>query len=143
MPPTYFLVLLVMAIGAYFIFPVGFLIYSPFTYAGLGLILFGIVLNLWASGMFSQRKTPISPFGTPTALMVGGPFRISRNPIYLGMLAILLGVSVFLGAVSTFLFPVLFYLVIRLTFIPMEEQKMERIFGDDYLRYRRKVRRWI
>lgn len=143
MPPTYFLGLLILEILAAFLFPVGTIGSVPLAFAGVLLILFGIIMNLWSSSLFSRRKTAISPLGTPTSLVVDGPFRISRNPIYLGMLAILAGAAVLSGTLSTFLFPAVFFLIVATTFIPMEEKKMVSIFGNEYLAYESRVRRWI
>ncbi|HMK47702.1 MAG TPA: isoprenylcysteine carboxylmethyltransferase family protein [Methanocella sp.] len=143
MPPTYFIVLLALSIGAHLVFPVKMIISAPFSYAGILFIAAGIVLNLWSSALFSRKKTTIYPFGRPGSLLVAGPYRISRNPIYLGMFAALLGAAILLGSLTPFVFPVAFLAIIGTRFIPVEERNLEAEFGDDYRNYRRVVRRWI
>ena len=138
-----FLALLVLSVLSNFIIPVGTVVVPPFTYVGIILIGFGILMDLWPSLLFYRRKTTISPYGTPTSLVKEGPYRISRNPIYLGMTVLLLGIAIFLGSLVTFIFPAIFFLVAEATFIPREERSLENTFGEDYDNYRRNVRRWI
>ncbi len=80
---------------------------------------------------------------TPSAILVSGPFRISRHPMYLGMAAILLGEAVFLGSLATFVFPLIFAILMEVLFISTEEENLEKAFGKDYLDYKTRVRRWI
>jgi protein-S-isoprenylcysteine O-methyltransferase Ste14 len=142
MPPTYFIILLVLAVASYFVLNIAVLS-APFTYLGIIFIGFGVVMNIWSDSLFNKRKTPVSPFGSPTTLVIDGPFRISRNPMYVGMAAILLGVSIFTGSLITFVFPIIFYIIIRTQFIPIEEKNLEKKFGKTYDDYKSSVRRWI
>jgi protein-S-isoprenylcysteine O-methyltransferase Ste14 len=143
LPPIYFFLFLFLAIGLHFIFPVKKIIQAPYTYSGIALIVFGVVLNIWSDALFKKKKTTIKPFEDPTKLEVSGPFAISRNPMYLGMAIILLGTSVFLGSLIAFIFPIGFIIVMSVIFIPFEEQNLEKIFGKEYLDYKQKVRCWI
>jgi protein-S-isoprenylcysteine O-methyltransferase Ste14 len=143
MPPTYFMVLLVLSIVLHVVFPIKTILHAPYTYLGLFSIVFGIILNLWADALFKKRSTPVKPHELPTSLEVSGPFRISRHPMYLGMAAILLGLAILLGSAITFVFPVLFILVMELLFIPMEDRNLEQAFGAEYQAYKKRVRRWI
>jgi protein-S-isoprenylcysteine O-methyltransferase Ste14 len=119
-----------------------------FTFPGkelLGLLLAaaGIASAVWAARTFSRRDTTISPHGTPTALVAEGPFRYTRNPMYLGMLLFLLGVAVGFGGLALLAAPIAFFAIISLTQIPTEEARMLSIFGDEYTAYRTRVRRWL
>ena len=143
MPTNYFMVLLVLSIASYFLFPVKNIIYPPLTYAGFILILFGIVLNLWTDRLFKENNTTVKPYLEPTTLITSGPFSVSRHPMYLGMASVLLGVAVYHGALVTFAFPALFIVLMEVLFIPFEEETLIRIYGADYRNYREKVRRWI
>jgi len=143
MPPTYFMVLLVLSVVLYFGFPIQKLIPPPYTYLGILLILFGFVLNLRADALFKKSKTTVKPHETPTSLEISGPFRISRHPMYLGMAAILLGVAIVSGSFLSFLFPIVFVLLMELLFIPIEEKNLKQVFGTEYRDYKKKVRRWI
>jgi protein-S-isoprenylcysteine O-methyltransferase Ste14 len=143
MPTTYFLFLVILTTGFHFLFPMGKWIPSPLNYLGILLILFGIVLNLWTDGLFKKFNTTVKPHLKPTSLQVSGPFRISRHPMYLGGAAILLGTAIILGSSVSFLFPAIFIILMEIIFIPMEEKNLEDAFGQEYLEYRKRVRRWI
>jgi protein-S-isoprenylcysteine O-methyltransferase Ste14 len=75
--------------------------------------------------------------------MTSGVFRISRNPMYLGMTLILFGVSILVGSLTAFVSPVAFFFISEHQFIPLEEKSMENVFGESYLDYARRVRRWF
>ena len=139
----YFLILLVLSVLLNFIFPVPAFLSPPSTYSGFLIIGFGLVLALWSRSLFIKNSTTLQPSEEPTLLVTSGPFRISRNPIYLGMAAILLGVAVFMGTLVTFAFPVLFVTLIEFFIIPCEERKLEKLFGEPYREYKKSVRRWI
>ncbi len=141
--PNPFLILLVLAIVSGFFFPMIAIIYPPYTYSGLAFISFGIIMDSWSTLLFLRSKTTTSPLGAPTALMAAGPFRISRNPMYLGMAAVLAGVAILSGALVTFIFPAIFIVIIETRFIPREEKSLEKTFGQEYEDYKSKVRRWI
>jgi len=143
MPPTYFIVLLFSSIGLHFLFPVMRLISLPYNYLGILIIIFGIILNLWTDSLFKKRQTTVKPHEMPNFFISSGPFRISRHPMYLGMILILLGVAVFLGSLISFVFPIIFVMIIEKLFIPMEEKNLEKKFGDKYIAYKKRVRKWI
>ena len=110
---------------------------------GLALGGFGLFLILWAARRFSGAGTAIPPYRPTTALVTDGPYRRSRNPIYLGMAFIYLGVvsgTVSLGALV--LLP-LVILVMEFGVIRREERYLETRFGAAYRSYRSQVRRWI
>lgn len=143
MPPTFFIIFLILSIILHFIIPIKKIICPPYTHFGGFLILFGVVLNIWADSLFKKRKTTVKPHKIPTFLETSGPFKISRHPMYLGMAAILLGVTIIYGTLITFLFPIAFIILIEIKFIPIEEKNMEKAFGKRYFDYKKKVRRWI
>ena len=103
----------------------------------------GFVINLWTDRLFKMDKTTVKPFERPTYLEISGPFRISRHPMYLGMLAILLGTAVVLGSVACFIPPLLFLIAMEIFYIPREESNLEKVFGETYLDYKNRVRKWI
>jgi protein-S-isoprenylcysteine O-methyltransferase Ste14 len=115
----------------------------PYSYLGFLLIGFGAILNLWTDSLFKKSKTTVKPQKMPSALLVSGPFQISRHPMYLGMAAILLGEAVFLGSLTTFAFPLIFAILMEVLFMSAEENNLEKAFGKEYLDYKRRVRRWI
>lgn len=143
MPPTYLILLLVLEIILHFIFPIMRLYQTPLRYLGGLLIIIGGGLNLWGDRIFKKENTTIQPGEKSLKLVDYGPFKISRHPMYLGMFLILLGVAIINGSLVSFIFPVIFFIIIEKEFIPLEEKNMEKKFGKKYLKYKKKVRRWI
>ena len=141
-PPHWVLLLLITEVGLWRWLPLAR--WSQPTRVAGGLIaLLGLALVLSAARWFRRKKTGIRPFSESTALVVEGPYRFSRNPIYIGMTLFLLGVALALGAASALVAPVVFVAVITWRFILPEEAHMERAFGEEYLALKRRVRRWL
>ncbi|WP_262695487.1 methyltransferase family protein [Kordiimonas aquimaris] len=111
--------------------------------AGYAIAAIGVALPLWGSHVFKQAQTNILPYNDPDNIVTDGPFRFSRNPMYLGMLLILLGVFVKVGYWENIIFPVIFFAVANWWYIPFEESRMRAAFGDTFDTYTQKVRRWI
>lgn len=116
---------------------------APLTYGGVIPLALGIVLNLASAGLFRRSATTIKPFGEPSALVQGGFYRYTRNPMYPGFLLILLGVGLLLGNAASLLALPLYIVLITFRYIRYEEQSMEARFGNDYRSYKAKVRGWI
>ncbi|MCK4251743.1 isoprenylcysteine carboxylmethyltransferase family protein [candidate division WOR-3 bacterium] len=142
-PPTYFLIFLLLVILLHFVLPVIQIISSPYKYIGILLLGIGIWLNLWADGLFKKENTTVKPFEKSSALILEGPFRFSRHPMYLGMVIVLLGVAIILGSLITFLMPIAFFISMQIVFIRHEERALEQIFGQKYLDYKNRVRSWL
>jgi protein-S-isoprenylcysteine O-methyltransferase Ste14 len=143
MPTTYFIILLLLSIGFHFVFPLLKFIFSPYNYLGFGLIIFGIIMNLWTDSLFKKKQTTVKPYEMPNFFVTSGPFKLSRHPMYLGMMSILLGVAIFLGSLITFAFPIIFIIIMEKLFIPLEEKNLEKKFCNQYIDYKKRVRRWI
>jgi len=142
-PPVYlFLALALMWLLQRF-FPVHQYIHTPVVYAGIIPVFFGITMAAISADMFVKADTGLEPFDDATTLVTGGFYRITRNPMYLGMFLMLFGVAFLLGSVSAFLPLVLFVLVIQYNFVLGEERFLEAAFGQRYLDYKSAVRRWI
>jgi protein-S-isoprenylcysteine O-methyltransferase Ste14 len=104
----------------------------------------GIGLALWGERTFAAAGTEIMPASsTNKTLVTHGPFRFTRNPMYLGLTVIALGIALYMGTLPFLVIPVLVFLLTNFGFIPFEEAKMARQHGDAYTDYRKRVRRWI
>ena len=90
-----------------------------------------------------KMKTTFIPDGIPEVLISSGPFRFSRNPIYLGMLTILVGVAFLMSSLSAIIIAFVFGIIINFTWIAHEEKKLHELFSEDWENYSSKVRRWI
>ena len=139
----YFIILLILSVLLNFIFPVPAFLSPPFTYFGFLIIGFGFIMALWSRSLFLKNSTTLQLSEAPTSLVTSGPFRISRNPLYLGMASILLGVAVLMGTLVALAFPVIFVTLIEFFIIPGEERMLENLFGEPYWDYKKSVRRWI
>jgi protein-S-isoprenylcysteine O-methyltransferase Ste14 len=143
LPPTYFLLAVIATLLLHFLVPGAHWIGSPWRYLGLLSIAAGVALNLWADGLFKRHGTEVKPFMDSRTLVAEGPFRFTRNPMYLGGLLILVGLAVALGSTTPFLItPIVFWLALA-HFIRPEERDLERQFGNRYRDYCRQVRRWL
>jgi protein-S-isoprenylcysteine O-methyltransferase Ste14 len=116
---------------------------SAFPASGLVLGTFGFGIMLRAWWLFRRRSTAICPTAKTTSLVTDDVYRLTRNPMYLGILWMLLGVSVATGCVPCLVASLFFFLIIEFVFCPFEEAKLEQAFGNDYARYRNAVRRWL
>jgi protein-S-isoprenylcysteine O-methyltransferase Ste14 len=113
------------------------------SYAGVALIVAGVLLALVAKRRFDRLGTTVRPFERSAVVVSDGPFGYSRNPMYLGMLLALSGLFVVLGSLSPLAVLPLFYWIIVTRFVRREERHMVEQFGDVYGDYKRRVRRWL
>lgn len=112
----------------------------------VGLILVGAALALlfWAMLQFRFAKTQLLPNSeTNNALVTSGVFALTRNPMYLAMTLFCLGGALWFGRLPMLLAPLLMFGVANWVFIPFEEAKMRRQFGEAFDAYCRRVRRWL
>ncbi|PIN88457.1 hypothetical protein COU61_04830 [Candidatus Pacearchaeota archaeon CG10_big_fil_rev_8_21_14_0_10_35_13] len=142
-PPDYFMTLLIISIITNYALPTIKIVYYPYNLIGIILITLGIYLNLDPHFKYKKLKNPIEPTEKPRTLITNGAFRISRNPMYLGMISILLGTAIIYGNLISFAFPIILYIMIRTITIPVEEGILTKEFGKKYEEYKKKVRRWI
>ena len=142
-PPVYFLAAVLLMVGLNYFVPVQTILNAPITYLGVGMIAFGLFIVVWPAVTFGKVGTPIKPFEDSTRLVTNGMYRITRNPMYLGMVVVLLGIAVLFGNASPFLIAPLFGWLIQTKFVKFEEALLEKTFGDEYRRYKQKVRRWL
>ena len=109
------------------------------------LFLFGFGVLFIAARSFKQHNTTINPIKIEAAsyLVTSGIFNYSRNPMYLGMVLILLGLTLKFNLIGGLIFTALFILFITNFQIKPEERAMQKMFGEEFLSYKNKVRRWL
>jgi protein-S-isoprenylcysteine O-methyltransferase Ste14 len=101
------------------------------------------VLTVSSIGNFRRSRTSIVPIRPATTLVISGPYRFTRNPMYLGLALLTVAVALFMNSwwPIVLLLPVI--LVVRVFVIAPEERYLERRFGADYIGYTQRVRRWL
>jgi len=143
LPP---ILLVLCIIGTYWLMKSGratFWHSGEWNMAGYALLLIGIALPLWGSRTFKRHKTNILPYKDPDTMVTDGPFKYTRNPMYLGMLTVLLGATVLSGTIEGLGFTALYFAVANWWYIPYEESRMQAVFGEKFEDYKDKVRRWV
>ena len=110
---------------------------------GWTLVVGGLLLGLWGFREMRRAGTNVDPYHPTTAIVERGPYGFTRNPLYVGMALIYAGISARANALpAALLLPVVLHIVDR-GVIKREERYLEGKFGDEYLRYKGRVRRWI
>lgn len=142
-PPFLVIALGIVMIALHFLWPVRILVPQPFNFLGVLLIISGLALAKSVRNLFEKTVTEIHTFKQPGKLVTAGPFRYTRNPIYLGFAIVLAGLSIVLGSLMPIAGVLLFIIIADRWYIAFEEQNMERTFADEYRKYKRKVRRWV
>jgi len=135
-----------VGVGAQFIVPIGVssaALILLIRVLGVLLVAFGAVLMILPQSIFRKYHTTTVPSETTTAFVNWGPYRFSRNPMYLGLFLFFAGLSVIFVLVWSIiaLFVVVYH--VNSMVIPMEEEQLRKNFGEAYEQYCRRVRRWI
>lgn len=142
-PPLLFALVYLAGVGLDRLWPLPRLIGHGVTLLGDILLVVSVVLGVWGLYSFARAGTTILPFRASRALITGGPFRLTRNPLYLGLTLAYAGIALGWGMLWPLLLLPLAVALISRFVIRAEEAYLERIFGDDYRAYRRHVRRWL
>jgi protein-S-isoprenylcysteine O-methyltransferase Ste14 len=115
----------------------------PLKVAGGILGLVGTVLGLWGIHTFHHAGTNVRPDRPVNALVTGGPFRYSRNPFYLAMTVIYLGIALYVGCFWPLVTLIPALIMVHWRIVRREEAFLENRFGDNYRAYKARVHRWI
>ena len=143
-PPP--IITLICGLGIYFSRP----LFPKYNYISIDIIaasflLLGIIILITAVLSFKRQSTTVSPLQPEKAsyLVVSGIFKYSRNPMYLGMLLILISMTIKFNFVGGILIIFAFITFITKFQIIPEETALERLFGKEFTRYKKKTKRWI
>lgn len=142
-PPLYFLASLAAMVFFDRVVPGARIIRTPATLAGVMPLVVGLGLVVTTVAALRRHHTAVRPSREPTTLVTGGTFRVSRNPIYLGMVMMLAGVAVLLGSVTPFCVVAAFAWWMHARFVRYEESVLLDRFGEQYRQYQAAVRRWV
>jgi protein-S-isoprenylcysteine O-methyltransferase Ste14 len=110
----------------------------------IALIIVGVAASASAVTLFRRAGATLNPAAeTNSRLITAGPYRLTRNPMYLGLVLVTLGIAVWVGAWPMFLAPLATFATANWVHIPFEEQRMRAQFGAEFDAFAAKVRRWL
>jgi protein-S-isoprenylcysteine O-methyltransferase Ste14 len=110
---------------------------------GVILVALGLALAAVAMASFFRARTSPIPIKPTTAIVATGPYRFTRNPMYLGLALLYLGITLWVDTLWPLLFLPLVLFTVQRTVIAREERYLEAKFGEEYQGYKARVRRWI
>ncbi|MGE5443768.1 MAG: methyltransferase family protein [Ignavibacteriales bacterium] len=143
LPLVYFLLAIAFMLALHFVLPLWKWLHWPWNLTGVVPITAGLVIILIADRQFKTPGTTVKPFHLSSRLVTDGMFRYTRNPMYLGMVIILLGMGICLASITPPIVVPVFIYIITVKFIRAEERSLEQQFGQAYTEYRSRVRQWI
>lgn len=144
LPPYWLATFVLVAVGLRLWYPVVLLPALPARICAVVLVLAGATLAAWGERQFAVAKTGVIPGREITTFVRSGPYRFTRNPMYLGMVIAFAGVCLATRAASTLVLPPLLLLVLAGRFVPHEERMLRQRFGDEAAQgYFDEVRRWL
>ena len=142
-PPLIFLTALGSGLLLHWLIPIGSFPSAFCKPLGMGLCLAGIAVGFWGSATMHRAGTNVRPDLPATALVTGGPFRFSRNPLYVALITLYLGITLFCDAVWPLIMLVPVVAFVHWRIVLREERYLETKFGDAYRDYKTRVRRWL
>ncbi len=142
-PPHIVLLAMLVMVVLHYALPLAVVLSLPWNMIGVIPVVFGLALNQAALRALKQVGTTTHTRGMPSALVTEGVFRLSRHPIYLGMLCVLTGSALILGTLSPLLVVPAFAWAVERLFIAHEEQRLSKRFGQAWAGYASEVRRWV
>ena len=144
LPPTYFTICLIIAAVLHFLIPIKQFINYPYNFLGFLFFVIGGILNIWTDQLFKKNKTTVKPLEKPSTFIQTGPFKISRNPMYLGMTILLIGAWI-RSWINYFIcwIHLIYHQQWRLHLFLRKKRSIQEQFGEEYLAYKKKVGRWI
>ena len=144
--PWVFILVYLIGIGAQLIFPIRLRLdqfVGSIRVAGLVVVAIGILVAFSAQAIFRGVHTTTIPFEKPSTFVTSGPYRFTRNPMYLGLTLIYVGVAGTRLEIWPLIVLPLLLAYVNFVVIPVEERRLSAVFGDAYQRYRASVRRWL
>lgn len=143
MPTAWLLIAIVLCVALHFLLPIRFVVPVPWNVLGLIPLLVGVWVNLAADRELKKASTTVKPFEESAALVQTGVYHRTRNPMYVGFVAIVLGIAVMLRSLSPYAVVVALAVVLDVVYIRIEEDMLADRFGDQWRLYRATVRRWV
>lgn len=142
-PPVWLALAMAAMAALHSTVPLATVLPLPWNRLGYVVIAFAVALPTVSALRFRRRGTAVRPFREATTLVTDGPYRFTRNPMYLGLGGVALGMALCLGTASPLLVPPLFWLLLDRRFVRREEAFLRERFGASYDAYCGRVPRWL
>ena len=142
-PPLILLSFVLLGAGLNWIYPMPFVPDALRWIVGGFLILMGIAIILYCARLFKKKGTNIEPWKKTSRIITSGVYRSSRNPIYLSFVIIGIGIAFAVNSIWILAVMIPLIFIISQFVIAKEERYLETKFGEEYLSYKNKVRRWL
>jgi protein-S-isoprenylcysteine O-methyltransferase Ste14 len=141
-PPVFLMISLILTVMSYFAVPDLNIIPFPFNLIGIPISFTGFVIMGKSRDLFKKHQTTLH-IKKSSAIIQEGVFAKTRNPMYGGMFLLLLGIGICFRNIFSILIPVIFVVLMHFLFVLKEERLMSDVFGQAYLDYKTKVKRWL
>ncbi|MDG1995320.1 MAG: isoprenylcysteine carboxylmethyltransferase family protein [Emcibacteraceae bacterium] len=142
-PPVFYIVAALIGVGIDYLFPLSFGSDAMLETAGIIIFLLGLIIAVLSFKIFASNKQSPSVHASASKIYQSGVYAYSRNPIYLGITLWLVAAALYFDNVWLLIITVPLILFMNKVVIEKEEAYLTSKFGDDYLSYKKKVRRWI
>jgi protein-S-isoprenylcysteine O-methyltransferase Ste14 len=139
-PPVWTLIAIAATVGLHYLYP---LVIFNFRAIDMGMMMAGLYLIVAPVVWFKRKKTTIIPRQKPAALISEGPFRLSRNPMYLGMVVLTFGIGVTLGSIQAVIPAIWLFFFLQKNYVIPEERKLREGVGREAEDYFATTGRWI
>ena len=141
-PPAIYFVAIVVGLFLHSLWPISFAPPSSMPF-GVTIVTLAVALFIWSIRTFHSAHTPVPGNQPTTTIVTAGPYRFSRNPIYLAFSLFQLGIAVGINSAWPLVTLLPAIALIAFVVIPREERYLSVRFGEEYARYRASVRRWL
>lgn len=141
-PPLIYVAAFAAVLAGHWLWPVPILDHPAMMWGGVALLLAGVALNVWGAYSLRKARTPINSYRATRTVVSTGAFAVSRNPLYVGLYLVFLGLSAMVNSLWGVVFLVPLLAVMHYGVVRREERHLEAKFGDAYRRYRERVRRY-
>lgn len=142
-PPILFICAIALGVAIGYIFPVAFLPFYIVLILGIVLLIIAIVLLRRSVRALAIHKTTVNPSGVTTAIVTSGIYKHTRNPIYISFTLIYISALVMTNAWWGFLLLVPLLIIVQKGIVEREEKYLTQKFGEEYLKYKSEVKRWL
>jgi protein-S-isoprenylcysteine O-methyltransferase Ste14 len=143
LPPVLMLAAFVLVLILHHFLPLIIGMPGPMRNLGIALIALGVGSAAWGRTTLVRAGTNVSPLKPTTAIVTGGPFQFTRNPLYVGIMCVFLGLSLIVGTWWGFIVIVPVFLILHFGVVLREERYLAQKFGEPYLAYKQSVRRYF